>query len=201
MQSDEPQHTEIQPAKRGRGRPRKLVLGDDRQEWLKPASAARLLDLAPSSFHDMLRGRAPVRVPLEVRHLPNGLPRVSRASVLAQLACVMLALAVEQSGAGIVSPALRHPAGMGSAEGKVLAIGAEWDRFAGSVGDMPTGQRTPCLGRGDGWTISPVISPDSGLDSSAFNQGGRGSDLLRAGGWADGFGQGENFHIASESRG
>jgi hypothetical protein len=179
------------PTKRGRGRPRKVVLGDDRVEWLKPASAARLLDLPRSTMSDMMHGRAQVREPLVVRHLPNGQARVSRASVLAQLAGVVLALAVEQSGAGIVSPALRTPARMGLETGKVLAIGArlgglgriggEWDRFASSVGDMPTGPLPFGLGGGGKSTISPVISPHRGLDSRAFNQGGEGVRAAPAG--------------------
>lgn len=180
------------PTRPKRGRPRKVVVGDEAMEWLRPASAARLLDLPRSTMSDMMHGRAQVREPLVVRHLPNGQARISRASVLAQLAGVMIALAVEQSSGAIVSSALPSPAGMGSATGKVLAtgarlglpgrIGGQWVRFAGSVGDMPTGRSLECVGRGERSPISPVISPVNGLDSIGFNQGGRGSDL---GGRAD----------------
>lgn len=194
------------PTRPKRGRPRKVVMGDESTEWLRPASAARLLDLPRSTMSDMMHGRAQVREPLVVRHLPNGQARISRASVLAQLAGVMIALAVEQSGAAIVSPALLTPDGMGSAAGKVLAsgarlgglgrIGGRWDRFAGAVGDMPTGRALDCLGICEHGPISPVISPVSGLDSPGFNQGGRGSDL---GGRADGrihSGSQNNFALA-----
>jgi len=169
-----------------------VVVGDEATEWLRPASAARLLDLPRSTMSDMMHGRTQVREPLVVKHLPNGQARISRSSVLAQLAGIVLALAVEQSGGAIVSPALLIPAGMGLETGKVLTIGArlgglgriggEWDRFAGSVGDMPTGRSLDCVGRGEHGPISPVISPVNGLDSIGFNQGGRGSDL---GGRAD----------------
>lgn len=161
-------------------------MGDEATEWLRPASAARLLDLPRSSMSDMMHGRAQVREPLVVKHLPNGQARISRASVLAQLAGVMIALAVEQSSGAIVSPALLPPARMGSATGEVLAIGAglghpcriagEWGGFAGSVGDMPTGQSPSCAGSGDSSPISPVISPVVDLDPLGFNQGGRGSE-------------------------
>lgn len=179
-------------SKRPRGRPRKVSVGDESQEWLRPASAARLLDLPRSTMSDMMHGRAQVREPLVVRHLPNGQARISRSSVLAQLAGIVLALAVEQSSGAIVSPALRSPAGMGSEAGKVLAVGArlgglgwiggEWVRFACAVGDMPTGRGALCVGVCDEKPISPVISPDRCPYPIAFNQGGRGSSARRAAG-------------------